>query len=94
MDMTDHPHPLNDEVDPLKQYVMFMHDEPEGLLLGDVVYEWRRGAPEPDMTKEVGRFHGTVLMMGGRRAGRRTGLVVSMFDGREFFLDERDLHNE
>lgn len=73
------------------QYVLFEAEEPEGCLLSNVLYAWPRGAYEPDFSVELGRFNGEVLVIGGRRMGRRTGLLVEMFDGRRLALAERDL---
>ena len=77
---------------PAVQYVLYEVEEPEGCLLNDVLYAWPKGAYEPDFSVELGRFNGEVLVIGGRRAGRRTGLLVELFDGRRMALAERDLH--
>ncbi|MGP0171318.1 hypothetical protein ACSVIJ_05470 [Pseudomonas sp. NCHU5208] len=77
---------------PSLQYVLFESEDPEGCLLDGVLYAWPTGSFEPDFSIELGRFNGDVLVIAGRRAGRRTGLLIEMFDGRRLALAERDLH--
>jgi hypothetical protein len=85
---------LNATFDPQIPYVLFIHDEPEGLLLGDTIFAWPRGDVDPDMTRVIGQFQNDILVIDGRRAGKRTGLIIKMFAGKEYTLAERDQHDD
>ncbi len=76
------------------QYVMTIGDEPEGCIFQGGLYAWPVGAWEPDLSKQVGHFINDLLIIDDRRAGRVSGNKLVMFDGREYLISERDLHQD